>query len=82
MARVTACSTTCLFKILLIGVLASGVAYLLLFWGQSLTGGATGGAVLFLGEVLSVEDIIGGGLILLSLIAIPRKARLTGHDAN
>lgn len=50
-----------------IEMLGAGMASLMVVSSPVL---ATAGAVLFLGEVLSTEDLIGGGLILISLIGI------------
>jgi len=47
-SRIVSCSRTCLLKLLVIGVSASGFAYILLFWGQSKTTATNAGFVLTL----------------------------------
>jgi len=53
-ARIISCSRLCLIKLLVIGVSASGFAYLLLFWGQSQTRATNAGFVLTLTAFFSV----------------------------
>jgi O-acetylserine/cysteine efflux transporter len=51
---VLSCSRLCLVKLVAIGVSASGFAYLLLFWGQSLTSATNAGFVLTLTAFFTV----------------------------
>ncbi len=52
--RIVSCSKTCLVKVLVIAVGASGIAYLLLFYGQSLTSATNAGFMLTLTAFFTV----------------------------
>ncbi len=52
--QIVSCSGVCLAKILAIGVFASGVASLLLFWGQSMTSATNAGFLLTLSAFFTV----------------------------
>jgi O-acetylserine/cysteine efflux transporter len=53
-ARIASCSKACIAKVFIIGVSASGFAYLMLFWGQNLTSATNAGFVLTLTAFFTV----------------------------